>query len=142
MNGAEPATTSHNSNEAPGEGPIRWAGVDWSWPEDAVCVIDDSGAAIERFAVTHTTPGLSTLVTALQCHQITGVAIERGDGPVVAALLDAGLTSTAVPAPGHQRCSRGPGIHAVPAGLGAAGRSHDRIPRLSPRLLPLTAKHR
>ena len=32
------------------------------------------------------------MVTALHRHRITGVAIERGDGPVVAALLDAGLT--------------------------------------------------
>lgn len=92
MNEPEPAITSNNSNEAAGEGPIRWAGVDWSWSEHAVCVIDDSGAAVERFTVPHTAPGLSTLVTALHRHQITGVAIERGDGPVVAALLDAGLT--------------------------------------------------
>ena len=32
------------------------------------------------------------MVTALHRHRITGVAIERGDGPVVQALLDAGLS--------------------------------------------------
>ena len=31
-----------------GEEPVRWAGVDWSWSEHAVCVIDDAGAVIER----------------------------------------------------------------------------------------------
>lgn len=66
--------------------------MDWSWSEHAICVIDDTGAAIERFTVAHTAPGLSRLVTALHRHRVTGVAIERGDGPVVQALLDAGLT--------------------------------------------------
>jgi transposase len=88
MNKPEPGITSSDSTD---EGPARWAGVDWSWSEHAVCVIDDAGAAVERFTVTHTAPGLSKLVTALHRHRVTGVAIERGDGPVVHALLDAGL---------------------------------------------------
>ena len=58
----------------------------------AACVIDDTGTAIERFTVTHTAAGLARLVTRLHRHHVTGVAIERGDGPVVAALLEAGLT--------------------------------------------------
>jgi hypothetical protein len=66
--------------------------VDWSWSEHAVCIIDDAGAAIERVTVTHTVPGLARLVTLVHRHQVSGVAIERGDGPVAAALLDAGLT--------------------------------------------------
>jgi hypothetical protein len=89
MNEPEPGITSNNSTH---DASPRWAGVDWSWSEHAVCVIDDSGAAMERFTVTHTAPGVSTMVTALHRHRVTGVAIERGDGPVVAALLDAGLT--------------------------------------------------
>jgi Transposase len=89
MNKPEPGITSSDSTD---EGPARWAGVDWSWSEHAVCVIDDAGATVERFTVTHTAPGLSKLVTALHRHRVTGVAIERGDGPVVHALLDAGLT--------------------------------------------------
>ena len=91
MNKPEPGTTSNDNNDSAEEGPVRWAGVDWSWSEHAVCVIDDAGAAVERFTVTHTAPGLSKLVTALHRHRVTGVAIERGDGPVVQALLDAGL---------------------------------------------------
>ncbi|WP_233899100.1 IS110 family RNA-guided transposase [Pseudonocardia dioxanivorans] len=66
--------------------------MDWSWSEHAVCVIDDTGAALERLTVRHTAAGLRKLVTALHQHQVAGVAIERGDGPVVAALLEAGLT--------------------------------------------------
>jgi Transposase len=89
MNKPEQGTTTRDSTD---DAPARWAGVDWSWSEHAVCVIDDAGAAVERFTVTHTAPGLSTLVTALHRHRVTGVAIERGDGPVVHALLDAGLT--------------------------------------------------
>jgi hypothetical protein len=72
--------------------PVRWAGVDWSWSEHAVCVIDDAGTSVERFTVKHTAAGLAKLVSVLHRHQVGGVAIERGDGPVVAALLEAGLT--------------------------------------------------
>ena len=89
MNEPEPDMTS---SESTGEEPGRWAGVDWSWSEHVVCVIDDAGAAIDRFTVKHAAAGLSKLVTALHRHQVTGVAIERGDGPVVQALLEAGLT--------------------------------------------------
>ncbi len=89
MNTPEPGTTSNDNSD---EEPVRWAGVDWSWSEHAVCVIDDAGAAVERFTVKHTAPGLSKLVTALHRYRVTGVAIERGDGPVAQAFLDAGLT--------------------------------------------------
>jgi hypothetical protein len=73
------------------EQPVRWAGVDWSWSAHAACVIDETGAATERFTVRHSAAGLARLVTVLHRHQVGGVAIERGDGPVVQALLEAGL---------------------------------------------------
>ena len=98
--------------------PVRWAGVDWSWSEHAVCVIDDAGAGIERFAVTHTGPGLAKLVTLLRRHRVTGVAIERGDGPVVAALLDAGLTVFVI-------ASRQ--VTALRSRYGTAGNKDDRF---------------
>lgn len=91
----QPAFTSTDSTDSPGGSggePLRWAGVDWSWSEHAVCVIDDAGAALERFTVKHTAAGLAKLVKALHRHQVGGVAIERSDGPVVQALLEAGLT--------------------------------------------------
>lgn len=64
MNEPEPATTSNNST-SDGDSPDRWAGVDWSWSEHAVCIIDDTGAAIERFTVKHTAASLTRLVTLL-----------------------------------------------------------------------------
>ena len=87
-----PTETSDNTPHDTDETPVRWAGVDWSWSEHAICIIDDTGAALERLTVRHTAAGLRKLVTLLHQHQVQGVAIERGDGPVVAALLEAGLT--------------------------------------------------
>jgi hypothetical protein len=60
-------TTGDTTGDDTGDevaGAVRWAGVDWSWSEHAVCVIDDAGAAIARFSVAHTAPGLANLVTA------------------------------------------------------------------------------
>src|SRR4051812_14385843 len=68
-------------------GPV-WTGP---WTDHAVCVVDDTGGVVERLTVKHTAAGLARLVTALHRHGVDGVAIERGDGPVVQALLDAEL---------------------------------------------------
>lgn len=70
---------------------MRFSGVDWSWSEQAVCVVDGAGAVVERFTVRHSAAGLARMVTSLARHGVVGVGIERGDGPVVAALLAAGL---------------------------------------------------
>ena len=97
---------------------VRYAGVDWSWSEHAVCVVDDTGAVVERLTVKHSGPGLSRLVTALHHHQVHGVAIERGDGPVVQALLDAGLVVFVVP-------SRQ--VTSLRSRYGSAGNKDDRF---------------
>ena len=55
----------------PGE-PMRYAGVDWSWSEHAVCVVDETGSVVERVTVKHSGPGLARLVTALHRHQVLG----------------------------------------------------------------------
>lgn len=110
-------TTGSPDGRSDGE-PVRWAGVDWSWSEHAVCIIDDAGAAIDRFTVAHTAPGLTKLVTRLHRHQVTGVAIERGDGPVVAALLDAGLAVFVI-------ASRQ--VTALRSRYGTAGNKDDRF---------------
>jgi hypothetical protein len=47
---------------------------------------------VSRFTVAHTAEGLRTLVQCLARAGAREVAIERGDGPVVDALLEAGLT--------------------------------------------------
>lgn len=93
MNQPDTATIGTDPTDSTAlETPTRWAGVDWSWSDQAVCVVDDTGAAVERLTVPNTAAGLSKMVTTLHRHQVSGVAIERGDGPVVAALLAAGLT--------------------------------------------------
>jgi len=69
----------------------RHAGVDWSWETHAVCVVDDEGQVIERFTVAHSAAGLAQLIERLRRLRAPAVAIERGDGPVVQALLEADL---------------------------------------------------
>jgi transposase len=69
----------------------RHAGVDWSWQTHAVCVVDDDGQVRQRFSVAHSAAGLGQLVGRLRQLGVWAVAIERGDGPVVEALLRGGL---------------------------------------------------
>jgi transposase len=70
----------------------RTAGVDWARDDHAVAVVDASGQVVERFTVVHTAAGLRDLVRRLAKLGAGEVAIERPDGPVVEALLEAGLT--------------------------------------------------
>jgi hypothetical protein len=58
----------------------------------AVSVVSYQGAELERFTVEHTAAGLRRLPGRLQRAGVTEVGIERPDGPVVDALLAAGLT--------------------------------------------------
>jgi hypothetical protein len=53
------------SDDIAADGPVRYAGVDWSWSEHAVCVIDETGAVLEQFTVRHFAAGLGKLVTLL-----------------------------------------------------------------------------
>jgi transposase len=68
------------------------AGIDWASADHAVCVLDATGAVVSRFAVQHTVTGLAELTRRLSKAGVGEVAIERGDGPLVDTLLDAGLT--------------------------------------------------
>ncbi|WP_326799269.1 IS110 family transposase [Streptomyces sp. NBC_01808] len=68
------------------------AGLDWANDDHAVAVVDAAGRAVKRFTVAHTGPGLRDLVRKLQAAKAAEVAIERGDGKVVDALLHAGFT--------------------------------------------------
>jgi transposase len=67
------------------------AGVDWAKDDHAVCIVDAAGEALDRFTVEHTTAGLKRLIRRLLAAGASEVGIERGDGPVVDALLAAGL---------------------------------------------------
>ena len=82
------------------------AGLDWASTEHAVAVVDPGGIQLERFTVAHTTPGLRHLVARLRRAGVCEVAIERPDGPVVDALLEAGL-GVVVIAPNQLKNLRG-----------------------------------
>jgi transposase len=68
------------------------AGIDWASEDHAVAIVDEHGRPVERFSVTHTAPGLRRLIARLLRAGVRQVAIERPDGPVVDALLEAELT--------------------------------------------------
>jgi hypothetical protein len=67
------------------------AGIDWASDEHAVAVVDEQGLPVDRFSVAHTAPGLRRLIARLRRWEVTEVAIERPDGPVVDGLLEAEL---------------------------------------------------
>ncbi len=71
------------------DGIRRFAGIDWAKDRHAVCIIDERGSVVARSEVEHTAAGLRELTRRLQ--DVEGVAIERPDGPVVEALLGAGI---------------------------------------------------
>jgi transposase len=67
------------------------AGIDWASTDHAVAVLDHGGVQIQRFTITHTAAGLGQLTQRLRRAAVSEVAIERPDGPVVDALLEAGF---------------------------------------------------
>jgi transposase len=70
---------------------LLYAGIDWSSRTHAVGVVDDHGGIRARFQVANTGKGFGGLIRRLVKLQVAGVAIERPDGPLVEAMLDAGL---------------------------------------------------
>ncbi len=68
------------------------AGLDWAKDDHAVAIVADGGEVIDRFTIEHTAAGLRRLVARLLAAGVAEVGIERGDGPVVDALLQAELT--------------------------------------------------
>jgi transposase len=69
----------------------RQAGIDWASRAHAVCVTEPDGSIRARFEVPNTGKSFAGLVRRLVKLAVRSVAIERGDGPLVEALLDAGL---------------------------------------------------
>ena len=94
------------------------AGVDWACADHAVCVVGDQGEALDRFTVAHDAAGLEALVRRLLKAGVTEVGIERPDGPVVEALLQAELTVLVIP-PGQLKNLR--------SRYGSAGNKDDRF---------------
>ncbi len=93
-----------------------WCGLDWASRTHAVCVVDDAGEIRARFEVPDTGKSFAGLVKRLVELEVAGVAIERPDGPLVEALLEAGLTVHMIP-PSM--------LKAVRARYGAAGAKSD-----------------
>jgi transposase len=94
------------------------AGVDWAKDDHVVCLVGDQGQVIDRFAVAHDAAGLKRMATRLRRGGVEQVGIERGDGPVVEALLAAGLTIFVIP-PGQVKNLR--------SRYGSAGNKDDRF---------------
>jgi transposase len=113
-------------------------GVDWASLDHAIAVVDDQGRQVARKTVDHSAEGLRAMVRFLAQHGVTEVAIERGDGPVVDALLDADLVVVVV-SPNRLKNLR--------SRYGSAGNKDDRFDAFvladtlrtdRPRLRPLT----
>jgi transposase len=68
-----------------------FAGVDWAIDNHAICVVDGQGQVSVEFDVANTADGLTELCRRVERAGARRVAIERPDGPVVDALLEAGL---------------------------------------------------
>src|SRR6516225_5002332 len=67
------------------------AGIDWGSADHAVCVVDIAGQVRARFTVAHDRAGIGKLVAGLRAAGVSEAAIERSDGVLVEALLEAGL---------------------------------------------------
>jgi transposase len=85
---SRPAPTADPAARALGE---PTAGIDWASDEHAVAVVNADGVQHLRATVAHTKSGLNQLVRILARAGVREVGIERGDGPVVDALLAAGF---------------------------------------------------
>ena len=94
------------------------AGVDWAKDDHAVCVAGGQGEVLERFTVRHDAAGLRQLAARLLRAGVLQVGIERGDGPVVETLLQAGLAVFVIP-PGQVKNLR--------SRYGSAGNKDDRF---------------
>ena len=94
------------------------AGVDWASHAHAVALVDGDGVQSQRFTVAHTATELQQMAQRLRRAGVAEVAIERPDGPVVDALLAAGLTVFVI-APNQVKNLRGR--------YGSAGNKDDRI---------------
>jgi transposase len=69
--------------------PAPTAGVDWATDTNELCVVDAAGRVVTRRTLVHDAAGIRGLIDAVVTHDVTRVAIERPDGPVVDALLAA-----------------------------------------------------
>lgn len=69
----------------------RLAGIDWATRTHAVCILESTGAIRARLEVPNTGKSFSGLVRRMVDLGVQKVSIERPDGPLVEAMLDADL---------------------------------------------------
>ncbi|HUO40739.1 MAG TPA: transposase [Mycobacterium sp.] len=93
-------------------------GIDWARDDHAVSILDRHGRQVHRSTVEHSAAGLRELVAVLARTGVSEVATERPDGPVVNALLDAGITVVVI-SPNQLKNLRGR--------YGSAGNKDDRF---------------
>lgn len=93
-------------------------GLDWARDDHAAAIVDARGRELIRHRVEHSAAGLAELVAVLRRAGCGEVAIERPDGPVVDALLQAGLTVVVI-SPNQVKNLRGR--------YGSAGNKDDRF---------------
>lgn len=67
-----------------------FAGIDWASKTHMICVIDQHGTIHRRFEIANTSKTFTAVVKQLTKLRVSGLAIERCDGPLVEALLGAG----------------------------------------------------
>ena len=94
------------------------AGVDWASETHVGCVVGGGGEVVDRFDISHDGKGLTEMVRRFRAAGVDRVAIERGDGPVVEVLFEAGLAVFVVP-------SRQ--IKSLRGRYGSAGNKDDRF---------------
>ncbi|MET0227092.1 MAG: IS110 family transposase [Actinomycetes bacterium] len=109
--------TADSTRPNTGTGARVCAGIDWAKDDHAICIVDADGEVLDRFMIAHTTAGLNRLVRKLLAADATEVGIERGDGPLVEALLSAELVVLVIP-PGP--------LNKLRSRYGSAGNKDDR----------------
>jgi transposase len=93
-------------------------GLDWARDDHAVAIVDVRGRLVHRCVIEHSAAGLRALVGMLGRRGVGEVAIERPDGPVVDALLGAGIAVVVI-SPNQVKNLRGR--------YGSAGNKDDRF---------------
>ena len=81
---------------------LHYAGIDWATRTHAVCVVDQTGAVRARFEIPNTGRSFAGLCKRLAKLGVTGVAIERPDGPLVEAMVNQGLRVDVLRTDGHR----------------------------------------
>jgi transposase len=118
------------------------AGIDWARDDHTVSVAGARGREISRRTVAHTAAGLRELVSILAGAGAGEAAIKRPDGPVIDALLDAGVTVVVI-SPNQVKNL----VKNLRGRYGSAGNKDDRFDAFvladtlrtdRPRLRPLT----